>query len=244
MTIWDLAHSAGAVPVDLLGAERRLRGRLRLQVPQRRPRRAGVPVGPSAPHRADGPRTVAAAALGLAGHAAPFEFTTDYRPAAGVSRFICGTPPILSLAALECGVDTVLAAEAYGGIAALREKSIALSDLFIELVEARCGGHGLTLVTPRDSATRGSQVAFAHPDRRLRDHAGAHRARRRRRLPRARHPALRPHAALHPVRRRLGRRRSPRAGAAPRRMAPAQVPGARGRHCSPSARLRGRRDMA
>ena len=100
---------------------------------------------------------------GWLGHAAPFEFTTDYRPAAGVSRFVCGTPPLLSLAALECGVDTVLAAEAFGGIAALRQKSIALSDLFIALVESRCAGRGLTLATPRDSADRGSQVGVAHP---------------------------------------------------------------------------------
>jgi kynureninase len=163
LAIWDLCHSAGAVPVDLTsdGADfavgcgyKYLNG------------------GPGAPafiwahprHTARMDREQWRQPLsGWLGHAAPFEFTTDYRPAAGVARFVCGTPPILSLAALECGVDTVLAAEAYGGVVALREKSIALSDLFIELVEARCGGHGLTLVTPRDSAARGSQVAFAHP---------------------------------------------------------------------------------
>ena len=59
-----------------------------------------------------------------------------------MARFVCGTPPMLSLAALECGVDTVLAAEPFGGMAALRHKSIALSDLFIALVESRCAGHG------------------------------------------------------------------------------------------------------
>ena len=57
---------------------------------------------------------------GWLGHAAPFDFAADYRPANGIARFMCGTPPILSLAALECGVDTLLAAEALGGIAALR----------------------------------------------------------------------------------------------------------------------------
>ena len=72
---------------------------------------------------------------GWLGHAAPFAFTPDYEPAAGIARFICGTPPVLSLAALECGVDTVLAAERYGGMAAIRRKSIALTELFIELVE-------------------------------------------------------------------------------------------------------------
>ena len=99
---------------------------------------------------------------GWLGHAAPFEFTPDYRPAAGMARFICGTPPVLSLAALECGVDTVLAAEPYGGLAAIRHKSIALTSLFIDLVESRCAGHGLSLASPRDADERGSQASFAH----------------------------------------------------------------------------------
>ena len=163
MTIWDLAHSAGAVPVALTAdaadfavgcGYKFLNG------------------GPGAPafvwahprHTAWMDRTAWRQPLsGWLGHAAPFEFTIDYRPAAGVSRFICGTPPILSLAALECGVDVVLAAEAYGGIHALRHKSIALAEQFIALVEARCAGYDLTLVTPRQGAERGSQVGFAHP---------------------------------------------------------------------------------
>ena len=163
VTIWDLAHSAGAVPVDLTGdaadfavgcGYKYLNG------------------GPGAPafvwahprHTARMDREQWRQPLsGWLGHAAPFEFTTDYRPAAGVSRFICGTPPILSLAALECGVDVVLAAEPYGGIHALRQKSIALAEQFIALVEARCAGYDLTLVTPRQGAERGSQVGFAHP---------------------------------------------------------------------------------
>ena len=163
VTIWDLAHSAGAVPVDLTADNadfavgcgyKYLNG------------------GPGAPafvwahprHTARMDREQWRQPLsGWLGHAAPFAFTTDYRPAAGVARFICGTPPILSLAALECGVDVVLAAEEYGGVPALRQKSIALAELFITLVESRCGGHDLTLVTPRDGAERGSQVGFAHP---------------------------------------------------------------------------------
>ena len=99
---------------------------------------------------------------GWLGHAAPFEFTPDYQPAAGMARFTCGTPPVLSLAALECGVDTVLAAENHGGLAAIRQKSVALTDLFIALVESRCAGLGLELVTPRDAGERGSQVSLAH----------------------------------------------------------------------------------
>jgi kynureninase len=97
---------------------------------------------------------------GWLGHAAPFEFTPDYRPATGIARFICGSPSAISLAALECGVDTVLAAEPYGGIAALRQKSLTLTDLFIQLVEQRCAGHELELQTPRDPTLRGSQVSL------------------------------------------------------------------------------------
>jgi kynureninase len=70
---------------------------------------------------------------------------------------------MISLAALECGVQTVLAAEPLGGMAALRRKSLALTDLFIALVEERCAGHGLSLVTPREHARRGSQVCLSKP---------------------------------------------------------------------------------
>ena len=159
LTVWDLAHSAGAVPVDLNGAGadfavgcgyKYLNG------------------GPGAPafvwvH----PRHVSSAWQPLAGwigHAAPFEFTTDYQPAPGITRYLCGTPPVLSLAALECGVDTVLAAESLGGMAALRHKSLALTRLFAELVQTRCAGHGLRLVSPTDDALRGSQVCLARED--------------------------------------------------------------------------------
>jgi kynureninase len=64
------------------------------------------------------------------------------------------------MTALDCGLDSVLAAQPLGGMQALRRKSLALTDLFIELVEARCAGHGLRLVTPREHAQRGSQLAF------------------------------------------------------------------------------------
>ena len=162
LVVWDLAHSAGAVPVDLNrdGADfavgcgyKYLNG------------------GPGAPafvwvhrqHTARMDREALRQPLaGWFGHAAPFEFTPEYRPAAGIQRFACGTPPVLSMSALECGLDVFIAAEAQGGVAALRQKSIALADLFIELVEARCAGHALTLVTPRDASMRGSQVSFAH----------------------------------------------------------------------------------
>ena len=156
LTVWDLAHSAGAVPVDLHtdGADfaigcgyKYLNG------------------GPGAPafvwaHPRHAERFWQPLA-GWMGHAAPFEFTPGYRPAAGISRYLCGTPAVLSLAALECGVDTVLAAEPLGGMAALRRKSLALTRLFAEQVQASCPS--LKLVSPRDDTQRGSQVCLSHP---------------------------------------------------------------------------------
>ncbi|UZD54189.1 kynureninase [Caldimonas aquatica] len=159
LAIWDLAHSAGAVPVDLKGCDadfaigcgyKYLNG------------------GPGAPafvwvHPRHADRFWQPLA-GWMGHASPFEFTPDYKPAAGIARYLCGTPPILSMAALECGVDTVLAAEPLGGMAALREKSLALTQLFMDLVEERCAGHGLALVSPREDALRGSQVCLTREE--------------------------------------------------------------------------------
>jgi kynureninase len=166
LVVWDLSHSAGAVPVAL-------KSRASPDAA------ADFAVGCGYKYLNGGPGAPAFAWVhpkhsarmdaqqrwqplsGWLGHAAPFEFAPDYRPAAGIARFLCGTPPILSLAALECGVDTVLAAEPLGGIPALRRKSLALTDLFIALVEERCAHQGLSLQTPRDAHMRGSQVSFA-----------------------------------------------------------------------------------
>ncbi len=84
-----------------------------------------------------------------------------YQPAPGIQRYLCGTPPVLAMAALDCGVDTLLAAQPLGGMAALRAKSLALTRLFIDLVHQRCGGHGLQFVSPEADAERGSQVCLA-----------------------------------------------------------------------------------
>jgi kynureninase len=156
LAVWDLAHSAGALPVQLQadGADfavgcgyKYLNG------------------GPGAPafvwaHPRHAERFWQPLA-GWMGHAAPFEFSPGYRPAAGISRYLCGTPAVLGLAALECGVDTVLAAEPLGGMAALRAKSLALGRLFAARVQATCPE--LTLVSPQLDAERGSQVCFSHP---------------------------------------------------------------------------------
>ena len=164
LAVWDLAHSAGAVPVDLNGAD------------------ADFAVGCGYKYLNGGPGAPAflwvhprnlqrmerdglwQPLTGWFGHVAPFEFAPDYRPASGITRFACGTPPVLSLTALDAGVDTVLAAEPLGGMAALRRKSLALTSLFITLVEERCGGHGLSIVTPRTEGERGSQVNLSRAE--------------------------------------------------------------------------------
>ena len=159
LALWDLAHSAGAFPVALKAA------------------RADFAVGCGYKYLNGGPGAPAFVWVhprhaerfwqplsGWMGHAAPFEFTPAYRPAPGIARYLCGTPALLSMAALECGVDSVLAAEPFGGMAALRRKSLALTDLFIALVESRCGDQGLSVITPREHALRGSQVALARAE--------------------------------------------------------------------------------
>ena len=89
---------------------------------------------------------------------------TRYRPAPGIARYLCGTQPILSLTALECGLDIFLAVEPLGGMAALRRKSLALTDLYIQLAQERCAGHGLGLATPLEHAQRGSQVCLTRQE--------------------------------------------------------------------------------
>ena len=150
--LWDLSHSAGAMPIalDAVGADlavgcgyKYLNG------------------GPGAPaflyiarrHQA----RVRPPLSGWMGHEAPFAFDLDYRPAAGIARNLCGTPPILSLAALEVGVDLMLEAD----LAQVRAKSMALGARFAELVEARCPG-AFALASPRDPVERGSQICLRH----------------------------------------------------------------------------------
>ena len=159
LTVWDLAHSAGALPVALNadGADfavgcgyKYLNG------------------GPGAPAfvwvRPAHVGRFAQPLSGWLGHAAPFEFSPGYRPAEGVARYLCGTPSVLAMAALEVGVDTLHAAEPLGGMAALRAKSLAQTRLMAELVDSRCGGHGLRIVSPSDDARRGSQLSLSRDE--------------------------------------------------------------------------------
>ena len=163
LVVWDLAHSAGAVPVDLNGCDADFAigcGYKYLNGGPGSPAFLWVHPRHLARLGGDGKDALWQPLAGWMGHAAPFEFTPGYRPAAGVTGFLCGTPSAIALAALECGVDTVLAAEALGGMAAVRAKSLALTDLFSALVAQRCAGYGLTLQTPTEPALRGSQVSL------------------------------------------------------------------------------------
>jgi kynureninase len=153
LTVWDLSHSAGAVPLDLAAAKadfavgcgyKYLNG------------------GPGAPaflqvarHHQDG---VAMPLTGWLGHAAPFAFEPSFRPATGIERARVGTPPVISLAALEVGVDLVLEAS----IAALRAKSIRQTELFAALAAQELDGFGFALASPGDPAQRGSQICLRH----------------------------------------------------------------------------------
>jgi len=151
--VWDLAHSVGAMPIDLGAA------------------RADFAVGcaykflnggPGSPGflyvRTDLQEPLQPVLSGWLGDARPFDFLDDYRAAPGIDRHRCGTPPVLAYAALEGAMEAFRGLEA----AALRRKSIQLSELFIELVERLPAAASLTLASPREPERRGSHVSFAH----------------------------------------------------------------------------------
>ena len=155
LVIWDLAHSAGAVPVELdaNGADFAVGCGYKF-----------LNGGPGAPaflyvarrhHEAVRP-----VLSGWMGHAAPFDFSSDYTPAPGIKRMLCGTPPVLSMAALEVAIDLLLEAD----IAAIRTKSQRLTQLFFDLVEQECGDFGFVCTGPKDLDRRGSQVSLTHPE--------------------------------------------------------------------------------
>jgi kynureninase len=153
LCLWDLAHSAGAVPVDLHHANadfavgccyKYLNG------------------GPGAPAFIWVPQRHQAAfqhpLTGWWGHAAPFAMQATFSPTPGIRRALCGTQAIVSLAMIEPGLDIF----GQTSMTAIRQKSLALTDLFIQLVEERCARHALSLVTPQSHAQRGSHVSFKH----------------------------------------------------------------------------------
>ncbi len=155
LMLWDLSHSAGALEVDLNGVGADLAIGCGYKY---------LNGGPGAPAflfvaQRHQPR-LASPLTGWMGHARPFEFGDDYAAGEGIRRFLCGTPAVLGLAALEVGVDLMLEAD----MALVARKSQALCSLFIDLVETRCDGLGLSLATPREAGGRGSHVSFAHAD--------------------------------------------------------------------------------
>ncbi|WP_153101006.1 kynureninase [Paraburkholderia hayleyella] len=154
LALWDLAHSAGAVPVDLNGVEADYALGCTYKYLNGGP---GAPAFVWVPQRHQ--KTLTQPLSGWWGHRAPFAMTSDYQPDDGIGRFLCGTQPIVSLALVECGLDVFSQTDMH----ALRRKSLALADLFIDQVQARCGAFGLKLITPREHAQRGSQVSFEHP---------------------------------------------------------------------------------
>lgn len=155
LAVWDLCHSVGAVPLSVAdsGADFAVGCTYKYL--------NGGPGSPAflwvaARHltRAESPLT------GWWGHAEPFRMAPEYAPAVGISRFLVGTQPIPSLATMEVGVDLALRVDQEE----LRRKSLALTSLFIDLVEQRLSGHPLTLITPRVEQRRGSHVSFRHPE--------------------------------------------------------------------------------
>ncbi len=155
LAVWDLCHSVAAVPLRLTedGADMAVGcGYKYLN---------GGPGAPAFLHvRAGLHGQLANPVPGWLGHADPFAFEPAFRAAGGIGSMITGSPHILQLAALESAVDLWLEVD----MAEARAKSVALTELFIELVEARCEGMGFALASPRDASRRGSQVAFRHPE--------------------------------------------------------------------------------
>ncbi|MDL2341408.1 MAG: kynureninase [Pseudomonadota bacterium] len=154
LTCWDLSHSGGALALDLNGSD------CDLAVGCGYKYLNGGPGAPAYIFIADALQDQLSPPLqGWMGHLDPFAFADDYAPARGIARFLTGTPSILALAAMECGIAT------FDGIAmtAIEARSRELTQGFIERVEDLCGGQ-VTLASPRDPARRGSHVSFAHPN--------------------------------------------------------------------------------
>lgn len=159
VTIWDLAHSAGAIPVDLNDAN------------------ADFAIGCGYKYLNGGPGAPAFLFVasrhansftqplsGWMGHRQPFEFGTDYEPATGIGRSLCGTPPVLSMVALQSGVELMVQAVKAHGMSAIHVKACKLADIFLGRLFADGNPYGLTRLTPDDIDQRGSQASVSIPD--------------------------------------------------------------------------------
>ncbi len=153
LMVWDLAHSAGAFPVDVDGCH------VDMAVGCTYKYLNGGPGSPAFVYVARRHQDQALTPLnGWIGHDDPFAFAPDYRPAADIRRFLCGTPAILSYAPLEASLDIWDRVD----LDTVRDKSVRLASLFVELVDRLDPAYGLSLVSPRDAAQRGSQVSLRH----------------------------------------------------------------------------------
>ncbi len=153
--IWDLCHSAGAMPVDLNACQ------VDFAVACTYKYLNGGPGSPALLFAAERHHGKCRQPLtGWHGHAAPFDFDRDYRPARDVRQMLSGTQPTVSLALVEIGIDIMLRAD----MQAIRDKSMRMTDAFIELVEHRCGDHGVALASPCEAERRGSQVSICHEE--------------------------------------------------------------------------------
>ena len=155
LVIWDLSHGAGVIPIDLSSND------------------VDFAVGCTYKYLNGGPgapaylyvnesllSNVTQPLTGWLGHSDPFAFDIDYKPANNISKFVCGTPPILSYAAVESGLELFERVS----IKAIREKGKRMTDLFIGLMEQECASFGFELLSPRDAELRGCQIAYSHPD--------------------------------------------------------------------------------
>jgi kynureninase len=153
---WDLCHSAGAVPVDLIKADADLAVGCTYKYLNGGP---GAPAFTWVNPRLQG--DLRQPITGWMGHAAPFAMSRDYEPAPGIGRWASGTHPVLALSALDSAL------EAFDGVTIeqVREASLSLTDLFLRLLDERCADRWteLEVVTPREHGRRGSQVSFRHP---------------------------------------------------------------------------------
>ena len=155
LMLWDLSHSAGAVPVNLNASQ------VDLAVGCGYKYLNGGPGAPAYVFVAKGLQDALQSPLsGWMGHAEPFAFEPDYRPAAGIKRQLAGSPPILSMLALEVAIDLWLRIDQK----AARSKSMALGDLFIQRVDETCRDLGVEVVSPREAERRGSQVSLRHKE--------------------------------------------------------------------------------
>jgi kynureninase len=155
LALWDLSHSIGAMPIGLAAAEADLAVGCTYKY---------VNGGPGAPAflyvRQDLQNSLANPLWGWFGHRDQFDMAPDYRPAPGIQRFLVGTPPVLSLLAVEPGVDLLLEA----GVDRIRAKSVAQTEYLVRLWERELRPLGFALNSPRDPARRGSHISLGHPE--------------------------------------------------------------------------------